>query len=66
MKCRICNRLLKNEFDPLSKDCGEDCLGCMIYEEQTDNGSYTYLEVRLRNRIINLEQEIRDFLTQLS
>lgn len=27
--CKICGRCLDNEHDPLSRDCGGDCLKCM-------------------------------------
>lgn len=29
MDCRICRRQLDNPDDPLSRDCGGDCLLCM-------------------------------------
>ena len=29
-KCELCKRLLDNEEDPLSIDCGGDCIACMI------------------------------------
>jgi hypothetical protein len=29
MLCLICKRLLNNPNDPLSMDCGGDCLQCM-------------------------------------
>lgn len=28
-RCLICNRLLNQSSDPLSLDCGGDCLGCI-------------------------------------
>ncbi len=32
-RCSICQRLLDQQHDPLSVDCGGDCLGCMIWVE---------------------------------
>jgi hypothetical protein len=29
MKCRTCSRVLELEADPLSMDCGGDCVACM-------------------------------------
>lgn len=34
--CQICGRLLNQESDPLSLDCGGDCLGCMREIEGND------------------------------
>ncbi len=53
--CGICRRRLDQVMDPLSKDCGGDCLGCMIHEENTESGAYTQLEVDLRDRVCTLE-----------
>lgn len=33
MNCKICHRNLDNDQDPQSLNCGGDCLGCMIIEE---------------------------------
>ncbi|MEZ5646025.1 MAG: hypothetical protein R3E99_12825 [Burkholderiaceae bacterium] len=29
MNCSICGRLLDQDDDPLSRDCGGDCWGCI-------------------------------------
>jgi hypothetical protein len=34
--CAICGRPLNNAEDPLSVDCGGDCLGCMADCEDPD------------------------------
>lgn len=35
-QCRTCGRLLNHHDDPLSKDCGGDCLKCMADCLDTD------------------------------
>jgi hypothetical protein len=32
-QCKICKRVLSNPADPLSEDCGGDCLGCIQIAE---------------------------------
>lgn len=29
-QCNLCHRILDNEEDPLSINCGGDCIACMI------------------------------------
>lgn len=43
MKCQTCGRLLAQEDDPLSIDCGGDCWGC-VGEIEAEAGDAEALE----------------------
>lgn len=40
-KCHLCGRLLDKPTDPLSKNCGGDCLGCIQEVEGINPTNYT-------------------------
>lgn len=62
-QCSLCNRYLEMETDPLSEDCGGDCLGCMIEVEGSD--CWDEITIKFRNRIIELEKTTRKLLLEI-
>lgn len=59
--CRLCNRVLGRIDDPLSINCGGDCLACMIDNERM-GGNHTMTEIEMRDRIVFLELEVKQLI----
>ena len=60
-RCSICNRLLSQPSDPLSENCGGDCLACMV--EAEDGRSASELPAEQLALWLDLRAEIEAKLT---